>query len=76
VEEKTPAPHSFPSDWIPTRIDKCNEKIMIAIIRDPDLFRVENYFASKGANNPARVTSRKGAGREFETDATKERKRV
>jgi hypothetical protein len=27
---------------IPTGIDKCNTKIMIDIIRYPDLFRVEN----------------------------------
>jgi hypothetical protein len=27
---------------IPTGIDKCNTKIMIDTIRDPDLFRVEN----------------------------------
>jgi hypothetical protein len=27
---------------IPTGIDKCNTKIMIGTIRDPDLFRVEN----------------------------------
>jgi hypothetical protein len=25
-------------------IDKCNRKIMITTIRDPDLFRVENQF--------------------------------
>jgi hypothetical protein len=27
---------------IPTEIDKCNTKIMIDTIRDPNLFRVEN----------------------------------
>jgi hypothetical protein len=27
---------------IPTRMNKYNKKIMIATIRDPDLFRVEN----------------------------------
>lgn len=27
---------------IPTGIDKCNMKTMIGIIRDPNLFRVEN----------------------------------
>jgi hypothetical protein len=29
---------------IPTRIDKCNKKIVISTIRDPDLFRVKNKF--------------------------------
>jgi hypothetical protein len=28
----------------PTRSDKYKKKIMIAAIRDPDLFRVGNYF--------------------------------
>jgi hypothetical protein len=30
---------------IPIGMDKYNKKIMIGTIRDPDLFRVENYFA-------------------------------
>jgi hypothetical protein len=32
-------PHSFPPDWIPTGIDKYNNKMMIATIRNPDLFQ-------------------------------------
>jgi hypothetical protein len=33
---------AFPSDWIPTEIDKYNKKIMIVTTRDMDLLRVEN----------------------------------
>jgi hypothetical protein len=42
--EKNPLPEaSFVSTGsIPIGIDKYNKKIMIIIIRDPDLFRVEN----------------------------------
>jgi hypothetical protein len=32
-------------DWIPTGIDEYNKKIMVANIKDPDLFRVKNKFA-------------------------------
>jgi hypothetical protein len=38
-------PHSFSADWIPTGIDEYNKKIMLASIKDPDLFRVKNKFA-------------------------------
>jgi hypothetical protein len=38
-------PHSFPPDWTPTGIDEYNKKIMVASIKDPDLFRVKNKFA-------------------------------
>jgi hypothetical protein len=34
-------PHSFPPDWIPTGIDEYNKKIIVASIKDPDLFRVK-----------------------------------
>jgi hypothetical protein len=41
--QKCQAKASFVSiGLIPTGIDKCNTKIMIATIRDPNLFRVEN----------------------------------
>jgi hypothetical protein len=35
---------SFPWDWIRPELIKYNKKIMIAVIRDPDLFRVGNQF--------------------------------
>jgi hypothetical protein len=42
-EEKKMHKASFVSIGLtPTGIDKCNTKIMINTIRDPDLFRVEN----------------------------------
>jgi hypothetical protein len=37
-------PHSFPADHIPTGIDEYNKKIMVASIKDPDLFWVGNQF--------------------------------
>jgi hypothetical protein len=37
-------PHSFPADLIPTGIDEYNKKIMVASIKDPDLFRFNNKF--------------------------------
>jgi hypothetical protein len=42
VERPIPIQVSFVSiEFIPTGIYKCNKKILIATIRDPDLFRVE-----------------------------------
>jgi hypothetical protein len=42
VADKPSEQDAFPSDWIPTEIDKYNKKIMIVTTRDMDLLRVEN----------------------------------